>query len=71
MITKRFHGKIPLVSIEFFIRKAGHVSEFAILALLWSLALLAKPVKVDHGIAHLLPNFIALCGFRMNGIKRL
>lgn len=36
----------PIGAIEFFIRKAGHVSEFAILALLWSLALLAKPVKV-------------------------
>ncbi|MEC0230187.1 VanZ family protein [Paenibacillus alba] len=36
----------PIGIIEFFIRKAGHVSEFAILALLWSLALLAKPVKV-------------------------
>lgn len=44
------HQKIswqdPIGAIEFFIRKAGHVSEFAILALLWSLALLAKPVKV-------------------------
>ncbi|NEW07622.1 VanZ family protein [Paenibacillus sp. SYP-B3998] len=36
----------PIGLIEFFIRKAGHVSEYAVLALLWSLALLAKPVKV-------------------------
>ncbi|SDN18420.1 VanZ like family protein [Paenibacillus sp. yr247] len=44
------HQKIswqdPIGVIEFFIRKAGHVSEFAILALLWSLALLEKSVKV-------------------------
>ncbi|KRE48187.1 VanZ family protein [Paenibacillus sp. Soil724D2] len=44
------HQKIswqdPIGVIEFFIRKAGHVSEYAVLALLWSLALLAKPVKV-------------------------
>jgi VanZ family protein len=36
----------PIGLIEFFIRKAGHVSEYAILALLWSLALLEKPAKV-------------------------
>ncbi|MBP1963547.1 VanZ family protein [Paenibacillus aceris] len=36
----------PIGVIEFFIRKAGHVSEFAILALLWILALLSKPVRV-------------------------
>ncbi|WP_261301952.1 VanZ family protein [Paenibacillus andongensis] len=36
----------PIGAIEFFIRKAGHVSEYAILALLWSLALLSKLVKV-------------------------
>ncbi|MBD0381202.1 VanZ family protein [Paenibacillus sedimenti] len=36
----------PIGLIEFFIRKAGHVSEFAILALLWSLALLSKRVNV-------------------------
>ncbi|MDD9265778.1 VanZ family protein [Paenibacillus sp. GCM10023248] len=36
----------PVGVIEFFIRKAGHVSEYAILALLWIIALLAKPVRV-------------------------
>ncbi|MFD0698665.1 VanZ family protein [Paenibacillus sp. GCM10027628] len=36
----------PIGLIEFFIRKAGHVSEYAILALLWSLALLAKRLNV-------------------------
>jgi len=35
----------PIGFIEFFIRKAGHVSEYAVLALLWSLALLAKRIK--------------------------
>lgn len=36
----------PVGVIEFFIRKAGHVSEFALLALLWMIALLKKPVRV-------------------------
>ncbi|MEW9698429.1 VanZ family protein [Paenibacillus sp. SI8] len=36
----------PIGLIEFFIRKAGHVSEYAILALLWCLTLLAKPMRV-------------------------
>lgn len=37
----------PINMIEFFIRKAGHVSEYAVLALLWSIALLAKPVRMN------------------------
>ena len=36
----------PIDVIEFFIRKAGHVSEFAVLTLLWILALLSKQVQV-------------------------
>ncbi|NOV00889.1 VanZ family protein [Paenibacillus planticolens] len=36
----------PIGVIEFFIRKAGHISEFAILALLWIMALLCKPVRM-------------------------
>ncbi|WNR43255.1 VanZ family protein [Paenibacillus roseipurpureus] len=36
----------PINFIEFIIRKAGHVSEYAVLALLWSIALLAKPVRL-------------------------
>jgi VanZ family protein len=35
----------PYGMLEFFIRKAGHVSEFTILALLVGYALLAKPMK--------------------------
>ncbi|UKS24184.1 VanZ family protein [Paenibacillus sp. HWE-109] len=56
------HQKIswqdPVGVIEFFIRKAGHVSEFAILALLWSLALVAKQVKVV--IALITSSFISI-----------
>ncbi|BFT70449.1 VanZ family protein [Paenibacillus sp. P36] len=40
----------PAGVIEFFIRKAGHVSEFALLTLLWILALLAKRVQVNMAL---------------------
>lgn len=36
----------PIDFIEFIIRKGGHVSEYAVLALLWSIALLAKPLRL-------------------------
>ncbi|OCT11902.1 hypothetical protein A8709_28995 [Paenibacillus pectinilyticus] len=39
--------KDPINFIEFLIRKAGHVSEYAMLALLWSIALLMKPVRLS------------------------
>ncbi|TXK86109.1 VanZ family protein [Paenibacillus sp. N3.4] len=57
-LTKQFpkweftydHQKVswqdPIGFIEFLIRKAGHISEYAVLALLWSLALLVKQVRV-------------------------
>jgi VanZ family protein len=40
----------PIGVIEFFIRKAGHVSEFAVLTLLWILALLSKPVQINMAL---------------------
>lgn len=40
----------PIGVIEFFIRKAGHVSEFALLTLLWILALLSKSVQVNMAL---------------------
>jgi VanZ family protein len=40
----------PYDMIEFFIRKAGHVGEFMLLALLLGYALLAKPIKRTSAI---------------------
>ncbi|UJF31672.1 VanZ family protein [Paenibacillus hexagrammi] len=40
----------PIGLIEFFIRKAGHVTEYGILALLCSLTLLAKPVRASKAL---------------------
>ncbi|MGG1518447.1 VanZ family protein [Paenibacillus oryzisoli] len=40
----------PINAIEFFIRKAGHVSEYALLALLWSIACLAKPLRLNMAL---------------------
>jgi VanZ family protein len=42
----------PYGMLEFFIRKAGHVSEFTILALLLGYALLAKPMKWSKALIY-------------------
>jgi VanZ family protein len=42
----------PYEMLEYFIRKAGHVSEFTILALLLGYALLAKPIRRSKALAY-------------------
>jgi VanZ family protein len=42
----------PYGMLEFFIRKGGHVSEFAILALLLGYTLLAKPMKKSKALVY-------------------
>lgn len=40
----------PIGLLEFVIRKAGHITEYAILALLLSLTLLSKPMKASMAL---------------------